>query len=91
MRIGLVNRVLPAGEDVVAAAVATIETIAKMGPQAVAAAKALIHQGQDLPLGEANCKEVEAFAGLFETSEQREGMAAFLAKRDANFPGRTPS
>lgn len=90
LRIGLVNRVVPTGEDVVAAAVATVDLIAKMGPRAVASAKALIHRGQDLTLGEANCKEVEGFAALFETPEQREGMAAFIGKRDANFPGRSP-
>ncbi|MEZ4451715.1 MAG: enoyl-CoA hydratase-related protein [Nannocystaceae bacterium] len=87
LRIGLVNRVVPAGE-VVAAAVKAVEEIATMGPEAVAAAKAMIHRGADLPLPEANAAEIEAFAGLFATADQREGMAAFLEKRKATFTGR---
>ena len=56
--------------------------------RAVAAAKAMIHRGADLPLPEANAAEIEAFAGLFATEDQREGMAAFLGKRGASFTGR---
>ncbi len=86
LRIGLCNKVLPAAE-LLAAAVATIEEIAAHGPLAVGAAKAIIHRGADLPLPDANLREVEAFAGLFATTDQREGMAAFLAKRKPAFTG----
>ncbi|MCA9661061.1 MAG: enoyl-CoA hydratase/isomerase family protein [Myxococcales bacterium] len=85
--IGLANRVVGKGEAV-DAAVAAIEEIAVMGPLAVAKAKELIHRGADMPLPEANQREIEAFAGLFSTEDQREGMAAFLAKREADFKGR---
>ena len=86
LRIGLCNKVLPAAE-LLAAAVATIEEIAAHGPLAVGAAKAIIHRGADLPLPDANLREVEAFAGLFATTDQREGMAAFLGKRKPAFTG----
>ncbi|MCA9719683.1 MAG: enoyl-CoA hydratase/isomerase family protein, partial [Myxococcales bacterium] len=86
LRIGLVNRVLPAGE-VVAAAVTTVETIAQKGPLAVAAAKRVLHAGADMVLARANQAEIEAFASLFATQDQREGMAAFLEKRAAGFTG----
>ena len=45
------------------------------------------YDGADLPLSHANALEVEAFAGLFATADQKEGMAAFLGKRKANFVG----
>lgn len=58
-----------------------------MGPQAVAVAKAVLHQGADLPLPAANLLEIEAFARLFASADQKEGMAAFLGERSAAFTG----
>jgi len=87
LRIGLVNRVLPQ-DEVVDAAVAAVQEIATMGPLAVAKAKEMVHRGADMPLPEANQAEVEAFAGLFQSDDQSEGMAAFIAKRKADFKGR---
>ncbi len=86
LRIGLANKVLPRAE-VVPAALAAAKKIAAMGPIAVAEAKRVLYAGADLPLAHANALEVEAFAGLFATADQREGMAAFLAKRPAQFRG----
>ncbi len=86
LRIGLANKVLPLAE-VVSAAVAAAKKIAAMGPVAVAECKRVLHAGADLPLSHANALEVEAFAGLFATADQKEGMAAFLGKRKANFVG----
>ena len=87
LRIGLVNRVVPP-EELLSTCVGLVATIAKMGPLAVAAAKRAIHRGAELPLPAANSLEVEAFASLFETADQREGMRAFLDKREANFAGK---
>ena len=86
LRIGLVNRVCKP-EELLGAAIKTCETIAQMGPQAVAVAKAVLHQGADLPLPAANLLEIEAFARLFASADQKEGMAAFLGKRSAAFTG----
>jgi enoyl-CoA hydratase/carnithine racemase len=36
-------------------------------------------------LRDANTLEIEGFAGLFETADQKEGMAAFVEKRPAEF------
>ncbi|PCC67372.1 short chain enoyl-CoA hydratase [Nannocystis exedens] len=85
-RIGLVNRVLPAAE-LLPAALATARKIAEMGPVAVAEAKRVLHAGAGLPLAQANALEIEAFAGLFDTADQKEGMAAFLGKRKPEFRG----
>ena len=84
LRIGLANRVV-APEALLDTCVAMVATIAAMGPLAIAEAKRVIHCGAELPLEAANQLEVEAFAGLFETSDQSEGMQAFLAKRSADF------
>lgn len=86
LRIGLVNRVVEP-EQLLDACLAIVAGVAKMGPLAVSAAKRVIHRGAELPLEAANMLEVEAFAGLFETQDQTEGMHAFLAKRDAQFTG----
>jgi enoyl-CoA hydratase len=87
LRLGLVNRVVPP-EQLLDTCIAVAATIAKMGPLAVAAAKRTIHRGAELPLSAANSLEVEAFASLFDTADQREGMRAFLDKREAQFTGK---
>ena len=87
LRLGLVNKVVPAAE-LLEATKKTLGTIAKQGPVAVARAKDVLHKGAQLPLAEANLLEQQAFAALFDTDDQSEGMAAFLAKRPPEFKGR---
>ena len=48
-------------------------------------ASAVLHRGAELPLPEANDLEQQTFAALFASADQKEGMAAFLAKRKPNF------
>ncbi|EDM74440.1 3-hydroxybutyryl-CoA dehydratase [Plesiocystis pacifica SIR-1] len=84
LRIGLVNRVV-APEALLDTCAGIVGMVAKMGPLAVKEAKRVIHQGAELPLPAANQIEVEAFAALFDTQDQSEGMRAFLDKREAEF------
>jgi len=86
LRIGLVDAVWPAAElmDRVRALAAKI---AANGPLAVAEVKRLVHEGQSTTLEHALKLEQRSFGLLFATSDQREGMAAFLAKRTAQFKG----
>ncbi|MEW5737303.1 MAG: enoyl-CoA hydratase-related protein [Myxococcota bacterium] len=84
--IGLVLDVLPAAE-LLAHCKKVGGTIAKRGPVAVAQAKRVIEHGADLPLKDANELERQAFALLFGTADQREGMKAFVEKRAAEFKG----
>ena len=63
--------------------------IAANGPLAVAEVKRLIHIGQSTTLEHSLALEQRSFGLLFATADQREGMAAFLAKprRAAQFKG----
>ena len=62
--------------------------IAAKGPVAVAQAKRAIVFGLDADLRSANELERQAFAVLFGTEDQREGMRAFLEKRPPVFKSR---
>jgi enoyl-CoA hydratase len=87
LRIGLVNGV-HAPEELLGKVKEIAAKIATKGPLAVAQAKRVLLRGLDVPLPTANELEVQAFAALFGSEDQREGMAAFLGKRPANFVGR---
>ncbi len=86
-RIGLVNAVVPAAELMVE--VKKVATkIASKGRVAVAQAKRVLFGGADIPVDVANALETQAFAHLFGTEDQKEGMKAFLEKRAAAFQGK---
>jgi enoyl-CoA hydratase len=87
LRIGLVNAVVPL-DQLMTRVREVAKKIATKGPLAIAQCKRVIHDGADLPLERANELEAQAFALLFGTSDQREGMKAFLEKRPAKFEGR---
>jgi enoyl-CoA hydratase len=87
LRIGLVNRVLPL-EQLLPEALATLHRIAAHGPLAIAKVKEVLHRGAELALEEAGDLEQQAFAELFASHDQKEGMAAFLGKRKPAFTGR---
>ena len=84
--IGLVNDVF-ALDGFMDSVLDRLGSILAMGPLAVSMAKLAVHRGMDLPLERALALETEMFAGLFGTADQREGMAAFVEKRSADFQG----
>jgi enoyl-CoA hydratase len=84
--IGLALEVLPP-DQLLAHCKKVAATIAKRGPLAVAQAKRVVDAGASLELGKANALERDGFAKLFGTADQKEGMAAFVAKRPAEFKG----
>ena len=86
LRIGLVNRIVES-DQLVEQVVASLQTIAQWGPLAIEMAKRVIHEGAQLPLSAANQLEVEGFAKLFSTQDQKEGMSAFVGKRAPKFTG----
>ncbi len=87
LRLGLVNHVHP-DDRVMDEAIAMARDIAARGPIAVRLAKSLVVRGQDLDLDNACALESQAFGLSFSTEDQKEGMAAFLARRPATFKGR---
>jgi enoyl-CoA hydratase len=87
LRMGLVNKVFPA-DQLMAEVQKTAQLIATKGPIAVAQAKRAINEGLDTSLPQGNALEIAAFGQCFGTDDQKEGMAAFLAKRPAAFTGR---
>jgi enoyl-CoA hydratase len=84
--MGLVDRVVP-HDTLLAEAHKLATTILANGPLAVTFVKALVDDGLDLPLDEALELEADTFGDCFRTADQKEGMAAFLAKRKAAFTG----
>lgn len=87
LRIGLVNAVVPHAE-LLPRVRDVAKKIASKGPLAIAAAKRVILRGADVPMPTAAELEATAFAALFGSEDQREGMKAFLEKRAARFEGR---
>ena len=87
LRIGLCEAVFSPGE-LLQKSVEAARRIAANGPLAIAEAKRVIQKGLDDDLAEGVGLETEAFAGLFSTDDQKEGMKAFVAKRPAKFQGR---
>ena len=86
-RLGLVSRVVPA-EETLDRALELAGRIAALPPIAVRAAKAAVNAAQELPLSEGLARERQAFFGLFATTDQKEGMAAFAEKRPPRWTGR---
>jgi len=87
VQCGLANRCVPDGE----LAQVTAEwaaKLAKKAPLALAAAKSCVNVGAEAAMPEALEYELREFLLLFESEDQKEGMTAFLEKREAKFTGR---
>jgi enoyl-CoA hydratase len=82
--LGLANHVYPAGE-LRERGLEMARLVAANGPLAVHLAKQCAHRGLDVDLASGCALETQSFALPFATSEQKEGMAAFLGKRTPNF------
>ena len=86
LRIGLVNHVyepaelLPKTREIV-------DKILQRGPVAVRFALEVAYRGLDVPLDEGLNAETNLFGLLATTNDMREGLAAFLEKRPAQFKG----
>jgi len=83
-RDGLVAKVFPA-DDLVEEAIQIGDKIASKGRMAVLMTKEAVNASQELPLSEGLRLERRLFHSLFATHDQKEGMAAFLEKREPNF------
>jgi len=86
-RIGLVSEVVPDSELMARATALALE-IAALPPLAAEQIKEVALLGEDIPLAAALALERKAFQLLFATEDQKEGMRAFLDKRQPKFEGR---
>jgi enoyl-CoA hydratase len=86
-RLGLVNRVVAADENVVDVARAMLELMLANAPLALAQCIDVVNRGADISLEEALALEAAAFGLLAATDDMREGTSAFLEKRAAAFRG----
>jgi len=84
---GLVSRVVP-DELVVEDALALAATIATKSPVALRLAKESVNGAYEMGLTDALAHERRLFYLLFASEDQKEGMAAFLEKRQPDFKGR---
>ena len=83
-RAGLVARIVPLA-NLLDEAIKTAETIASMSLPSVLAAKEAVNVAFETSLAEGVRFERRVFHSLFATADQKEGMAAFIAKRPAKF------
>jgi len=83
-RASLVSRVFPA-DQLLPEALKIAERIATLSPVAVRMAKDSVNRAFETTLAEGVRYERALFLSLFGTPHQREGMAAFIDKRRANF------
>jgi len=87
LAIGLVNRVVP-HETLMTVTMDMAKKISHQGRLAIIQAKRVISRGYEMPLREALKLEIDTFADLFNTEDQKEGMQAFVQKRAPEFKGR---
>ncbi len=86
-RLGIVNKVVPPAE-LMAAAEALANKIAKNGPLAVRAAKEAMIRGTSMTLDEGMQLELDLVESLLDTEDAKEGPKAFAEKRKPEFKGR---
>jgi len=85
--LGLVNRVVP-GDQVLDAAIALAERIAKNAPLAVRTSKDVMRQSLELNDEQAWTLNDTAFGMIGHSSDALEGAVAFAEKREPNWQGK---
>jgi len=86
-RSGLVSRIVPLA-DLVDEAVKTAQRIASMSRPAVMMTKEAVNRSYEVSLKEGLLFERRVFHSTFATEDQKEGMAAFVEKRQPSFKNR---
>jgi len=87
LRIGLVDEMTPRGESP-SRALDLAAAVERQSPSAVRACKSLIQRARTMSPHDALVAERETFLTLFDTEDQREGVAAFLEKRPPQWRNR---
>ena len=79
-RLGLINAVVPAGDEL-SAGVEIAGRVAAMPEHGVAAALAAVHRGANLPIDEGLSAEASAFEALWTGGDPSSGIGRFLRDR----------
>lgn len=87
LRIGLINRVVPA-DQLMTTAAEIASKIADKGPLAIALAKRAVYEGLEMSPRSGNDTEMAYFGLAIGTSDRKEGTSAFLEKRRPNWQGK---
>lgn len=85
--LGLVNKVVPEGE-VLKQAQGLAKKIASKGMKAIEACLVAIQEGMTQPLSSGLKREAELFGQICETADMKEGLSAFVEKRQPKFQDR---
>lgn len=86
LRFGLINRVV-SKETYLEEAMKLAEEVASRAPLAVRLAKEAVNHALESSLSDGLAHERRAFYFLFNTQDQKEGMAAFIEKREPRWKG----
>ncbi len=86
-RIGLINKLTPKGEAL-AVAKSMVEHYATRAPLSHAFIKHTVHTGMQMDLVSSLDYESFIVATIYESEDRREGIGAFLEKRQSKFKGR---
>ncbi len=87
LRLGIVSRVLPS-DMLLHETLAFAERLARAPAVAIAEIKRSVRAALGYTMEQALAREIEAQERCWNTSDAREGFAAFLAKREPRFEGR---
>ena len=80
LQVGLIEEISVQSESK-AAAINLAKKVAKQSPVAVSACKRLIQKNRIMPINKVLIQERQAFVDLFDSTDQSEGVQAFLEKR----------
>lgn len=86
-QFGLINKVVPV-DEYLTAAMEVAEGIAAMPPLAVRFGKEMVNQAFETTLSEGMADERRSFYFLFSSQDQKEGMQAFIEKRQPKWEGK---
>ena len=87
LEYGLVNRVVPV-ESYLEEALGLAQEIAGRAPLAIQLGKEAVNQAFETTLSDGLAEERRAFYFLFASEDQKEGMQAFVEKRNADWQGK---